>query len=81
MCTMLFTRGYYCSQGVIVADQIEERQDKIQREVVDARHGVNFVMVRKHHSSIVWSPQLDRVVATVAMIMWCSDCDHVMQWL
>ena len=30
----------------VLADQIEERQEKMQREVVDARHGVNFVMVR-----------------------------------
>ena len=28
--------------------QLEEVQSKMQREVVDARHGVNFVMVRKN---------------------------------
>ena len=27
---------------------LEERQSKIQREVVDAKHGVTFVMVSRH---------------------------------
>ncbi len=30
----------------VFADELEEKQEKFQREVVDAQHGVNFVMVR-----------------------------------
>lgn len=33
-------------------DQIEERQEKMQREVVDARHGVNFVMDELQHVQV-----------------------------
>ena len=39
VCPCLFLCVYTCSE------LLEERQTKIQREVVDARHGVSFVMV------------------------------------
>lgn len=37
--------GQWLRRYSVPLDQIEERQEKMQREVVDARHGVNFVMV------------------------------------
>ena len=36
-----------------LTEQLEDRQAKIQREVVDARHGVSFVMVTAHHVCVV----------------------------
>lgn len=30
---------------VMTTELLDDRQTKLQREVVDARHGVNFVMV------------------------------------
>ena len=34
-----------CTNDATPSGELEERQNKMQREVVDARHGVTFVMV------------------------------------
>ena len=35
---------------MLCSEEMEERHDKIQREVVEAHHGVNFVIVRTLHT-------------------------------
>ena len=37
--------------GFFVSGMLDERQAKLQKEVVDAKHGVNFVMVSNNNTT------------------------------
>ena len=34
--------------NVITSEEMEQRQTKVQREVAEARHGVNFILVSRY---------------------------------